>query len=180
MAQLSICTNDTTPLSKKSHTQFIQGDMFTANISQATVLALFLLPSNLTRLSPRFLEELRPGTRIVVNTFGIDGWEAAANEVAQGECGAWCNIMLYIIPAKVAGTWRTAEGELRLEQKAQWLTGTLRSGDSIRHIELGRVHGEQVSFRLGGVEHSAMLKGNMLAGNMKGRNPGTWTATRLP
>ncbi|MSQ52061.1 MAG: class I SAM-dependent methyltransferase [Betaproteobacteria bacterium] len=52
--------------------KFVQGDMFTADISQATVMALFLLPDNLRKLNQKFLD-LRPGTRIVVNTFGIEG-----------------------------------------------------------------------------------------------------------
>src|SRR5256885_2199880 len=54
---------------------FVQGDMYEADISQATVLALFLLPENLRKLTPKFLA-LRPGTRIVANHFGIEGWEA--------------------------------------------------------------------------------------------------------
>src|SRR6476469_7423409 len=54
---------------------FVQGDMYEADISQATVLALFLLPENLRKLTPKFLR-LKPGTRIVANHFGIEGWEA--------------------------------------------------------------------------------------------------------
>lgn len=114
----------------------------------------------------------------MVNTFGIDGWKVASTDVAQGDCGAWCNVMLYVVPAKVAGTWRTAEGELRLEQKAQWLTGTLHAGDSIRRIDFGNVQGEQATFSLGGAEYSAVLKGNTLVGSVKSRNGGPWTATR--
>jgi len=56
--------------------RFVEGDMFEADISKATVLALFLLPDNLTRLKPKF-ERLRPGTRIVTNGYTIDGWEPA-------------------------------------------------------------------------------------------------------
>ncbi len=114
----------------------------------------------------------------MVNTFGIDGWKVASTDVAQGDCGAWCNVMLYVVPAKVAGTWRTAEGELRLEQKAQWLTGTLHAGDSIWRIDFGNVQGEQATFSLGGAEYSAVLKGNTLVGSVKSRNGGPWTATR--
>ncbi|MDB5864691.1 MAG: methyltransferase, partial [Betaproteobacteria bacterium] len=62
--------------------KFVQGDMYEADISQATVLALFLLPENLRKLTQKFLD-LNPGTRIVANHFGIDGWEA--DETARTE-----------------------------------------------------------------------------------------------
>ena len=76
---------------------FVQGDMFEADISKATVLALFLLPDNLMRLEPKF-RALRPGTRIVVNTFGIPNWTPDATEVLTENCTSWCTAMLYKIP----------------------------------------------------------------------------------
>ena len=79
--------------------QFVQGDMFEADVSHATVLALFLLPDNLRRLKPTF-EKLRPGTRIVTNGFEIDGWEAKEIARIDKDCGGWCIAYLYILPAK--------------------------------------------------------------------------------
>jgi len=76
---------------------FVQGDMFEADISKATVLALFLMPANLERLEPKF-RALRPGTRIVVNTFGIPNWTPAATEVLAENCTNWCTAMLYKVP----------------------------------------------------------------------------------
>ena len=159
--------------------KFVQGDMFTADISQATVMALFLLPDNLRKLNQKFLD-LRPGTRIVVNTFGIDGWEAAHTESAQGDCGAWCSVILYIVPAKVAGTWRLPQGELKLEQKAQTLTGTLTAGGVAKTLDIGRVNGEQVVFSVDGIEYSGRLNGDTISGTVKSNVPGTWVATRVP
>ncbi len=158
--------------------KFVQGDMFAADISQATVLALFLLPDNLRKLNQKFLD-LRPGTRIVVNTFGLDGWEAAHTEAAEGDCGAWCSVILYIVPAKVVGNWQLAQGELSLEQKAQTLTGTLTTGGVARTIDTGRVNGDQVVFAVGGVEYNGRLIGDTIFGNVKGDVPATWTATRV-
>ena len=77
--------------------QFVQGDMYEADLSQATVLALFLLPDNLVKLKPKF-ERLRPGTRIVTNGYQIAGWDANETGVAGGDCAPWCNAYLYIIP----------------------------------------------------------------------------------
>jgi SAM-dependent methyltransferase len=80
---------------------FVEGDMFEADISQATVLALFLLPDNLLRLKPKF-EKLRPGTRIVTNGYQISGWEPTEVGVAGGDCAPWCMAYLYVVPKSFA------------------------------------------------------------------------------
>ena len=78
---------------------FVEGDMYEADISKATVLALFLLPENLRRLEPKF-SALPAGTRIVVNTFGIPEWKADVTEELTEDCTSWCTAMLYRLPAK--------------------------------------------------------------------------------
>jgi ubiquinone/menaquinone biosynthesis C-methylase UbiE len=78
---------------------FVEGDMFEADISKATVLALFLLPDNLRRLEPKF-RDLQPGTRIVVNTFGIPDWNPDATEEITENCTSWCTAMLYHVPPR--------------------------------------------------------------------------------
>jgi ubiquinone/menaquinone biosynthesis C-methylase UbiE len=75
---------------------FVEGDMYEADISKATVLALFLLPENLRRLEPKF-RALPPGTRIVVNTFGIPEWTPELTEELTDDCTSWCTAMLYRI-----------------------------------------------------------------------------------
>jgi hypothetical protein len=77
--------------------RFVEGDMFEADISEATVLALFLLPDNLEKLKPKF-ERLRPGTRIVTNGYPISGWEPKEVGVADGDCMPWCTAYLYTVP----------------------------------------------------------------------------------
>jgi ubiquinone/menaquinone biosynthesis C-methylase UbiE len=79
---------------------FVEGDMFEADISKATVLALFLLPDNLRRLEPKF-RALRPGTRIVVNTFGIPDWQPDVTEQMTENCTTWCTAMLYHVPPPI-------------------------------------------------------------------------------
>jgi ubiquinone/menaquinone biosynthesis C-methylase UbiE len=78
---------------------FVQGDMFEADISKATVLALFLLPENLKQLEPKF-RALTPGTRIVVNSFGVPGWTPDETETIAGDCQSWCTAMLYRVPPR--------------------------------------------------------------------------------
>jgi SAM-dependent methyltransferase len=79
--------------------KFVQGDMFEADFSEATVLAMFLLPDNLDRLKPK-MAKLKPGTRIVLNTFGVPGWKPDVTERIEGNCASWCTALLYTLPAK--------------------------------------------------------------------------------
>ena len=156
---------------------FVQGDMFEADISQATVLALFLLTENLNRLVPKFLD-LSPGSRIVVNGFEIDDWKADEIGRADGECESWCTAYLYIVPARVAGTWRLPNGHLALEQKFQELTGTLSSGGTRAPILNGRLHGNLISFTVGGADYVCRVNGDTMSGDLKGSATGDWRAVR--
>jgi SAM-dependent methyltransferase len=103
---------------------FERGDMFEADISRATVMALFLLPSNLLQLRPKFLA-LRPGSRIVSNTFLIADWTPDDSRSLDQACEMWCEAHLWIVPAQAAGRWRFPGGDLELTQTFQKLTGTL-------------------------------------------------------
>ena len=127
---------------------FVEGDMFEADVSKASVLALFLLTDNLRRLLPKFLG-MRPGSRIVVNTFAIPDWEPDAKETIAGDCTSWCTALLWIVPAKVQGRWHLGNGELELQQAFQVLTGTLTIGDRKHAIENGRLRGEEIAFTAG-------------------------------
>ena len=155
--------------------QFVEGDMFAADISQATVLALFLLPDNLNKLTQKFLD-LRPGTRIVANHFGITGWTADETGRVEGDCMAWCTALLYIVPAKVGGTWRLPQGELTLDQKFQMISGALTSGGTKTPIS-GRLRGDEIRFTVGETEYVGRVKGDSMQGSLKG-GEGKWTATR--
>jgi SAM-dependent methyltransferase len=157
--------------------QFVEGDMYAADISQATVLALFLLPENLDRLLPKFLD-LRPGSRIVLNTFGITGWAADRVEFAEGDCGQWCEALLYIVPAKVAGQWKLPQGVLTLEQRFQMLSGSLDSGGEQVTISEGRVNGDQIRFTAGGIEYTGKVSNDTIEGRAASDAAPGWTATR--
>jgi precorrin-6B methylase 2 len=154
--------------------RFVQGDMFEADISQATVLALFLLPDNLRRLTPKFMSQLKPGTRLVMNGFSIPEWSPDATETATGECGNWCTSHLYYAPAKVGGNWRLSQGTLRFEQSFQMLSGTLNK----QPIANGRLKGDEISFTVGDSQYVGRVNGNVMSGEVKGPKPGTWKATR--
>lgn len=156
---------------------FVQGDMFAADISQATALVLFLIPSNLSKLAPKFFD-LRPGTRIVSNTYEIGGgWEADETDGLR-PCATWCIAHLYIVPAKVAGTWRLPQAELTLEQEFQKVSGTYETSGLRVPIENGLLRGDEIHFMVNAVEYSGRVNGDSIEGIAKGRTTERWTARR--
>ena len=94
------------PLDRAS---FEKADLFETDFSQATVITMFLLPQINLKLRPKILD-LKPGTRIVSNTFTMEAWEADQSETVSDGCTSWCTALLWIVPAKVAGTWAHAAG----------------------------------------------------------------------
>lgn len=159
---------------------FVEGDMFEADVSQATVLALFLLPSNLDRLRDKFFA-LPAGTRIVLNTFGISGWEADESETISGDCTSWCTALLLIVPAKVSGTWKSSDGTLSFVQAYQKLSGTRTNGSSSGTVD-GRLRGDAIRFTVDGTVYEATVKGDRMVGTATSSGGGTtkWTAERMP
>ena len=156
--------------------EFVQGDMYEADISDASVLALFLLPSNMLQLRPKFLD-LEPGSRIVSNTFSIQDW-TPDETVTLDNCSSWCTAMLYIVPAKVEGTWKVPQGELALEQEFQMVSGTLTSGGQSTPVT-GRLRGEQITLSFGGQEVTGTVNGNSIRGTLRnGSAQSDWTARR--
>jgi len=153
---------------------FIEGDMYEADISKATVLALFLLPGNLDKLAPKFLA-LKAGTRMVNNTFTVTGWDPDATETVEGTCTSWCTSHLNIVPARVAGTWRLESNDLTLTQDFQMLSGTLGATT----ITGGRLSGEQFIFRVGDTEYSGRISGDRMEGTTttNGKQQ-KWSATK--
>lgn len=157
---------------------FTKGDMFEADISDATVLPLFLLPENLDQLVQRFLA-LRPGTRIVNNGFEFSAWEYDQVGYVEGdECGHWCVAYLYIVPARVAGVWQTDRGVLELQQDFQWIRGTFTSGGERIPIERGRIQGDVIRFNVGVTRYTGRVNGGTIAGQISGEAMLKWSAKR--
>jgi SAM-dependent methyltransferase len=167
---------------------FVQGDMYEADVSKATVLALFLLPSNLEKLAPKFLK-LRPGTRIVANTFWIEGWPPDEMEILENGCENWCKSLLFIVPAPVEGTWRLARGELVLKQNFQMVTGTAtgfqmvagtHASDGVAATIAGKLRGADFTFTVGEAEYTATVNGDTMKGTVRsGSRTAEWSATRV-
>jgi SAM-dependent methyltransferase len=159
--------------------QFVHGDMYAAEVSKASVLMLFLLPDILRKLLPKFID-MQPGSRIVSNTYEIPGWPSDKSVTVRESCAAFCIVFLYVVPAKVAGTWRTPDGDFNFEQDYQRLTGSYDFNGINLPVENGRLNGADIRFNVNGVEYSGRVDGDVMQGTAKGRS-GTfdWRATRL-
>ena len=160
--------------------QFVEGDMYAADISKATVLALFLLPVNLNRLMPKFLE-MAPGSRIAGNTFGIDDWYPDDHFTLDEstDCTSFCEALLWIVPAKAAGTWTMANGSLTLTQKFQMIQGSITTADGTHAIASTALRGEDINFIAGGLTYTGTINGNLIEGTvMTPSGPAPWKATK--
>ena len=159
---------------------FMKADLFETDLSQATVITMFLLPDINLKLRPKILD-LKPGTRIVSNSFTMGEWESDSRADATDKegCVSYCTAYLWIVPAKVEGTWRSPQGEFDLRQTFQKFTGFLKSGGTATAFTNGRVRGDQVSFTVSGAQYSGRVRGDTIDGTVKsaaGTSP--WKATR--
>jgi len=152
---------------------FVKADLFESDFSQAQVITMFLLPSINLKLRPKILN-LKPGTRIVSNTFDMEDWKPDETATVEG-CTNWCTAHLWIVPASVEGTWKTPQGELVLKQSFQMLSGTLKNGNVAAPIRNGKMNGDRITFTAAGTPYTGRVNGNAIEGTAGGA---TWTATR--
>jgi len=177
MVEISKRNAETAGVGAKAN--FMKADLFESDFSQATVITMFLLPDINLKLRPKILD-LKPGTRIVSNTFTMGEWtddETATVDDKDG-CSYYCTAHLWIVPAKIEGTWQMPQGALSLKQSFQMVTGTLKTGGNATPIANGRLRGDQISFTAGGAQYAGRVNGNTIEGTLKGGSPGNWTATR--
>lgn len=173
-------------------TEFLAVDLFTVDLTPATVITMFLLPDINTRLRPTLLG-LAPGTRIVSNTWdmggsGIDpdapGW-LPDETIVLNPCPSFCTALFWIVPATVDGTWQLdgQEGpvELRLEQQFQMASGQLRSNGRTQDVEEGRLRGRAISFRVGDARYQGEVNATEMNGTVRRDGSTTaWRARRSP
>ncbi len=157
---------------------FMKADLFEADFSKATVITMFLLPDINLKLRPKILD-LKPGTRIVSNSFTMGDWEADETETAGGECSNWCTALFWIVPAKVEGTWKSSSGEVSFTQQYQMVTGTSTLAGAATPITDGRLRGDRLTFSAGGAQYSGKVNGSVIDGTVTSNGSSSpWTATR--
>jgi hypothetical protein len=157
---------------------FAKADLFESDFSKATVITMFLLPSINMQLRPKILD-MKPGTRIVSNAFDMEDWQP--DEIATTpNCTQWCRALFWIVPAKVAGSWRLPQGELTLTQTFQMVSGNLTSGGSATPIAGGKLRGDQITFEAGGARYTGRVNGDTMQGTVtSGSNVTNFQASRV-
>ena len=174
----------------RSRIRFVEGDLFEQDLSKASVVTLYLLPSLNLRLRPKLFKELRPGTRVVSNAFDMGDWKADRTMTIKTNSGMQSYAYLWIIPADVSGRWRLrAEGggakeyTLDVKQKYQEVSGTATTGGKATPLVGFSVNGDQVSFALGEgadrAELTGTVTGDKASGTAKGKGGSwSWSAVR--
>jgi SAM-dependent methyltransferase len=174
--------------------KFIKLDLFKTDISQATVLTMYLLPDTVNLLREKLLRELKPGTRIVSHDYPLTGW--IPEDMKQFDLpekvdisGVQTTIVwLYLVPAKVAGRWSAkmppavsrAPATLELKQQLTRVSGTARLDGKETSLEDVKLRGEHLSFRLTGRkgEFTGLVKGKSIEGTLDaGGAKAPWSAT---
>lgn len=125
---------------------FVEGDIFAADVSRATIVTLYLMPEINLRLRPKLLAELRPGTRVISNSFDMGDWVADRHVGARSSGG----LHLWIVPAEVAGRWRIELSgrtmTLDVEQHFQRFAATLGDGDAQVPVADPALRGDRIRF----------------------------------
>ena len=156
---------------------FVKADLFKTDFSQATVLTMFLLPEINLRLRPKILT-MKPGTRVVSNSFDMGDWKADQVTDRAEKCVDYCNAFLWIVPAKVAGTWQTPQGRLALKQDFQFVSGSLGQGKVVTLVK-GRLNGPDLTFTAGEMQYRGKVNGRVIEGTAKsGDKEEPWKAIR--
>ncbi len=156
---------------------FRQQNLFETDLSPATVLTMYLLPSINVKLRPKILA-LRPGTRVVSHDFTMGDWKSDLTETNN-----W-RIHMWIVPARVAGKWQVRSGnqnfDLTIDQTYQEFRGTASAGGRTVPLRNTRLRAATIEFTVDLDGQAATLRGVVNGDRMQGRSSGgsEWSARR--
>lgn len=189
----------------RSQVDFVAKNIFDTDVSQASIVAVYLSPELNRKLRPRLLAQLQPGSRVISHDYGMDDWAPEQSEMievpgktagAKGESMAY----LWIVPANVIGTWEVKLGDaqspllskLELNQILQKIHGSLEVGRKAREIGEAKLRGDQIEFTVEAdirnepvtYEFSGRVEGRNMRGEVTVTQGGeveeqAWTARRI-
>lgn len=156
--------------------RFVEADIFEADFSHATVVTLYLLPHLNLKLRPSILK-LKPGTRVVSNSFSMGEWEADQTLDVDGRTA-----YLWYVPAQVEGEWafktNPGKGLLKLSQQFQIIKGTLTLNGKEQTITDGKLEGDHIRFTADNKEYTGRVLGRTIEGTVKkAGSEETWSAS---
>jgi hypothetical protein len=174
--------------------KFLKQDLFKTDLSKASVITMYLLPDTVNLLKDKFLNELRPGTRIVSHDYPLTGWipekyvQMDLEDKVQISGVTTTLIYLYVVPAKVAGKWSAQmppalskqPATLQLKQQLTRVSGSARLDGKEVPLEDVKLRGDRISFKLAGRkgEFTGQVKGSSIEGMVHtGASSAPWSAT---
>jgi hypothetical protein len=174
--------------------KFVKQDLFKTDISQATVLTMYLLPDTVNLLKDKLLAELRPGTRIISHDYPLTGWipekyvQMDLEDKVQISGVTTTLIYMYVVPAKVAGNWSAKmppalskqPASLQLKQQLTRVSGSAKLDGKDVALEDAKLRGDRLTFKLAGRkgEFSGQVKGRSIEGTVEtGGAKAPWSAT---
>ena len=172
--------------------KFLKQDLFKADISEATVVTMYLLPDTVNLLKDKFLAELKPGTRIISHDYPLTGWipekyvQMDLEDKIHISGVTTTLIYLYVVPAKVAGRWSAQlpaalskqPATLSLRQQLTRVSGSVRLDGKDVPLEDVKLRGDRISFKLAGRkgEFFGQVKGKSIEGTVEPLKA-PWSAT---
>jgi SAM-dependent methyltransferase len=166
--------------------KFVNADLFKTDISQATVLTMYLLPDTVNLLRDKLLRELRPGARVLSHDYPLSGWipekyvQMDLEDKVKISGVTTTLIYLYVVPAQVGGRWQASTPgrslTLDLKQQVTRVSGSARSGGRDTVLEDVKLRGTALSFRIGGKTWRGQVRGATIEGEVEGGGP--WRAQR--
>ena len=174
--------------------KFMKQDLFKTDISQASIITMYLLPDTVNLLKDKFQNELKPGTRIVSHDYPLTGWipekyvQMDLEEKVQISGVTTTLIYMYVVPARVEGNWRAKmppavarqAATLQLKQQLTRVSGSAMLDGREVPLEEVKLSGTNLSFRMSGRkgEFTGQVKGNSIEGMFDtGSHKTPWSAT---
>lgn len=162
--------------------QFVKADLFASDFSRATVVTIFLGSELNRKLMPKLLN-LKPGTRIVSNTHPIGDWPA--DEIAHSSDDEksvyYRTARLWIVPAKIIGTWHSGRERYSFAQRYQNIEGVMTVNNASTQFSTVTLRGDRLSFSVNDVRYVGTVRGNVIEGAVsRGDHTQPWHAARMP
>ena len=177
--------------------RFVEGDLFKVDLSDATVVTVYLLPDVNRMLRDKLLAELKPGARLVAHDFDMESWRPDRTERFHAPQkhdgrGGESRIMLWVIPATVRGDWQLesgvlpeGKGALKIAQNFQAIEGDATVGGARVALGSPRLQGTEIRFAVPAagrpLQFVGGIDGDAMAGVVRdGSREWPWRARRVP
>jgi SAM-dependent methyltransferase len=155
--------------------KFIEEDFFTVDLSNATVVTVYLLPELNERLISKFFKELKPGSKIVSHRWEMGKWRPDLTLKGYGT-----SVYLWVVPAQVEGNWRVMlrnekvarEYTLAIKQDFQKIRATLSDEKRRYSVEDTNLQGSDIAISVSDavrgkiliIKMEAVAKGDIMEG----------------